>query len=245
MEAREIWIRAPRRRRPAAVGAGGHRRSIGLGRSIRLGVELRGGPLDAHGCHGAAHIARQAGHYAHAATLAAALELAGQVVTLDQISNGRAILAVGLGAVDDVLGSTGEITDLRTRAEMMDEGIDLIAGLWNQQLRYDRQHYRVNLEARTDLASSTASVQQPRVPIWVVGAWPRPKSMERVLRCDGLIPQAMDANGPREMRPDDVPDIIAWLREHGRSIEGFDIITEGETPADVLGDRRGDRRPLD
>jgi len=162
-------------------------------------------------------------------------KLAGQAVTLDQVSNGRAILAVGLGAVDDVLGSTGEITDLRTRAEMMDEGIDLIAGLWNQQLRYDGQHYQVNLEARSNLASSTVSVQQPRVPIWVVGAWPRPKSMERVLRCDGLIPQAMDANGPREMRPDDVPHIMAWLREHGRSIEGFDIITEGETPTYDVG----------
>src|SRR2546429_6733910 len=52
-------------------------------------------------------------------------KVASQTVTLDQLSNGRAILAVGLGAVDTALGNTGEVTDRRTRAEMLDEGIDL------------------------------------------------------------------------------------------------------------------------
>src|SRR5688572_22082653 len=35
-------------------------------------------------------------------------KVASQLVTLDQLSNGRAILAVGLGAVDAQLGGTGE-----------------------------------------------------------------------------------------------------------------------------------------
>src|SRR5882672_2640333 len=34
-------------------------------------------------------------------------KLASQVATLDQVSNGRAILAVGLGATDSSLGQTG------------------------------------------------------------------------------------------------------------------------------------------
>jgi hypothetical protein len=41
-------------------------------------------------------------------------------------------------------------------------------------------------------------VQQPRVPIWVVGAWPRPKSMRRVLRCDGLLPLCFGEDGLRD-----------------------------------------------
>jgi hypothetical protein len=159
-------------------------------------------------------------------------KVAGQVVTLDQISGGRAILAVGLGAIDDALGHTEPEPDLRTRAEMLNEGIDVIAGLWAGTLRFDGQHYQVNLEARTDLAATSMPVQQPRPPIWCVGAWPRPRSMERVLRCDGLIPQAMDENGNREVQPSDIPEMIAWLEQRGRPTDGFDIIAQGETPAD-------------
>src|SRR5215216_1241840 len=118
-------------------------------------------------------------------------KLASQVATLDQLSNGRAILAVGLGATDPELGSTGEETDRKKRAEMLDEGIDLIAGLWEGRLGFEGRHYQMDLEARTDLASTAKPVQQPRIPIWVVGAWPRPKSMRRVLRCDGLLPVCM------------------------------------------------------
>src|SRR6266480_5669238 len=45
-------------------------------------------------------------------------KLASQVATLDQLSDGRAILAVGVGAVDAALGHTGEVTDLRERAAL-------------------------------------------------------------------------------------------------------------------------------
>src|SRR5712691_3334580 len=47
-------------------------------------------------------------------------KVASQVVTLDQLSGGRAILAVGVGAVDTGLPDTGEETDKRLRAERLD-----------------------------------------------------------------------------------------------------------------------------
>src|SRR3954466_6023579 len=61
-------------------------------------------------------------------------KLASQVATLDQLSNGRAILALGVGAVDTGLGDTGEVTDLRERAAMLDEGMDVIEKLWRGDL---------------------------------------------------------------------------------------------------------------
>src|ERR1700743_3841816 len=56
-------------------------------------------------------------------------KLAGQVATIDQLSGARAVLGIGVGAVDPGLADVGEPTDLRTRADMMDEGIDLIRTL--------------------------------------------------------------------------------------------------------------------
>src|SRR5919202_295422 len=126
-------------------------------------------------------------------------KLASQVVTLDHLSGGRAILAVGTGATDAVLGTTGEPVEVRTRAELLDEGIDIIAGLWEGRLTFEGKHYRVDFEARRAEFERTArTIQQPRVPIWVVGAWPRPRSMRRVLRCDGLLPMVMDPSGQRD-----------------------------------------------
>jgi alkanesulfonate monooxygenase SsuD/methylene tetrahydromethanopterin reductase-like flavin-dependent oxidoreductase (luciferase family) len=156
-------------------------------------------------------------------------KVASQAVTLDQLSNGRAILAVGLGAVESELGNTGEETDRRVRAEMLDEGIDLIRGFWEGHLQFEGKRYRTDLFGRNDLAEVAAPVQQ-RIPIWVVAAWPRPKSMQRVLRCDGLLPNVMDGTSIRETTPDDMRAMRTWLDEHGAPAD-FDLVAEGETPA--------------
>jgi len=153
-------------------------------------------------------------------------KVASQVATLDQISGGRAILGVGVGAVDTDLPDTGEATDLRTRADMLDEGIDLVRALWDGQRGYAGRHYRYQT-GRMDLTAAARPVQD-RIPIWVVGVWPRPKSMRRVLRCDGLIAQ-YDLAG-REPRPGDARAARAWLAEHGAP-DALDMIADGETPA--------------
>jgi alkanesulfonate monooxygenase SsuD/methylene tetrahydromethanopterin reductase-like flavin-dependent oxidoreductase (luciferase family) len=153
-------------------------------------------------------------------------KVASQVATLDQLSGGRAILAVGLGATDTDLPDTGEVTDTRGRAERLDEGIDLIRELWSGRKSYKGQHYSFKT-GRMDLGRAVMPVQD-RIPIWVVGAWPRPKSMLRVLRCDGVIPEYyLDG---RQHTPDDAREVKAWLAGHGASPD-LDMIADGETPA--------------
>src|SRR5579862_8753197 len=110
-------------------------------------------------------------------------KVASQAATLDQLSGGRAILAVGVGATDTDLPDTAETTGLRARAELLDEGIDLIRALWDGDGGYQGRHYRYET-GRLDLGAAARPVQ-PRIPIWVVGVWPAPRSMGRVLRCDG------------------------------------------------------------
>jgi len=157
-------------------------------------------------------------------------KVASQVATVDQLSGGRAILAVGVGAVGTGLPDTGEEMDKRLRAIRLDEGIDLVRTLWDGGLSYHGKYYHYECE-RDDL---TGAVRPPsgRIPIWVVGVWPRPKSMRRVLRCDGIIPQ-YDLMG-RDAGPGDARAVREWLAGHGAGPD-LDLIAEGETPADDPG----------
>jgi alkanesulfonate monooxygenase SsuD/methylene tetrahydromethanopterin reductase-like flavin-dependent oxidoreductase (luciferase family) len=149
-------------------------------------------------------------------------KVASQVATVDQLSDGRAILAIGVGALTADLPLTGEVTELRQRADMMDEGIDLMRTLWAGGATFQGRHYEYAVK-RNDLAEVGRPVQE-RVPIWTVALWPRPKSMRRVLKCDGVIQGG-------DMTPDDVRAMRAWLIERGAP-EDLDILSEGETPAD-------------
>src|SRR5215470_923410 len=155
-------------------------------------------------------------------------KVASQAATLDELSGGRAILTVGLGATG--LGEWGEPEERRERAELLDDGIDLIAALWSGERSYSGRRLRFDLTSAEWLADTVRMVQQPRIPIWVVGVWPRPRSMRRVLRCDGIVPMGMERDQEaRELTHQDVRDMLAWLDANGGRRPGFDVITEGET----------------
>lgn len=157
-------------------------------------------------------------------------KLARETSTLDRLSKGRLILPVGLGALDDAgFGRVGEATDRKTRAELMDEGLEIVTGLWSgQPFSYTGKHYRVQ-----DLSFLPRPVQTPRIPIWVVGAWPRTKSMQRVLRYDGILPAKMNPDGSHgQVTPEDIRDMKAYIVENRTETTPFDVVWEGETPGD-------------
>jgi alkanesulfonate monooxygenase SsuD/methylene tetrahydromethanopterin reductase-like flavin-dependent oxidoreductase (luciferase family) len=162
-------------------------------------------------------------------------KLASETATLDNLSGGRVILAVGLGAIDSGFEAFGEVTDRRTRAELLNEGLDILTGLWKgQPFNYTGKHYQIK---ETNFMPPPPPVQQPRIPIWVVGAWPSQKSMKRVLRHDGLLPQVLEPVGGTSHNAQQAH--IAALREMKAYIERnrtettpFDIVVEGVTPAD-------------
>jgi alkanesulfonate monooxygenase SsuD/methylene tetrahydromethanopterin reductase-like flavin-dependent oxidoreductase (luciferase family) len=162
-------------------------------------------------------------------------ELAGQVATLDNLSGGRVVLPIGLGATDDRWWLFEDDPGRRVRAEQMDEALDLIQALWSgEPVTYQGVHYRAR---PAEIMVPPRPVQRPRVPIWVVGAWPRPKSMRRAARLDGWLPAHMPRDGgDRELTPEILRDGIGWLRERraseGLSMEGYDVVAEGTTPAD-------------
>lgn len=157
-------------------------------------------------------------------------KLAGETATLDNLSHGRVILSVGLGAVDTGFTAFGEVTDRKTRAELLDEGLDILTGLWaGQPFSYEGKHYQITPLDFPFVAPPP--IQQPRIPIWVVGAWPRPKSMRRAMRYDGLLPVKMDANGEfAELEPDDIRAMRSFIDAHRDQTTPFEIVVEGKTP---------------
>jgi Luciferase-like monooxygenase len=157
-------------------------------------------------------------------------KLARETVTVDQLSGGRLVLPVGLGALDDGgFGKVGEPTDRKTRAELLDEGLDILTGLWSgKPFSYQGKHYTLD-----EMTFLPPPVQTPRIPIWLVGAWPRERSMARVLRYDGLLPAKLDADGSfADVMPDDIQAMKDYIEERRTATTPFDIVYEGRTPGD-------------
>ena len=157
-------------------------------------------------------------------------KVARETVTLDHLSHGRLILPVGLGAVTEGgYAKVGEVLDRKVRAVMLDEGLAVLTGLWSgRPFSYRGRHYQVQ-----EMTFLPPPLQSPRIPIWVIGAWPRMPSLRRALHWDGILPIKMHTDGSfAQMTPEDIMDLKAFLEDHQRPSPPFDIVLEGATLAD-------------
>jgi alkanesulfonate monooxygenase SsuD/methylene tetrahydromethanopterin reductase-like flavin-dependent oxidoreductase (luciferase family) len=148
-------------------------------------------------------------------------KVARESVTLDHVSRGRFVLCVGLGTVDDSgWGNVGEPTDRRTRAAKLDETLEILQGLWTgEPFGFAGAHYRFE-----PMAFRPSPVQQPRIPVWVVGVWPAERSMARAARYEGLLPNVL---GGGIYTPKMVGDMRDWIADRRGTLDGFDIVLEG------------------
>lgn len=155
-------------------------------------------------------------------------KLASEGLTLDHLSGGRVRLAVGLGAVDTGFDTFGEETNRKTRAELLDEGLQIVTSLWRgEPFTHAGKHYNIN--GRSLHFPPPPPVNQGRIPIWVAAAWPFQASMKRALAFDGLIPSVRGADGRfRQVTPDELVVLRTWLAAR-RDMASFDIIVEGTT----------------
>ena len=169
-------------------------------------------------------------------------ELAGQTMTVDRLSGGRLVLSAGLGVAEDAedrFWIFEHDPGRRVRAELLDESLELLPRLWRgEPFEHEGRHYTVR---RTEQMLPPTPVQQPGIPIWAVGLWPRPRSMRRVARLDGWLPNyappGEGAAGPDAQRRLFTPEIgaeaMAWLRAErerlGLADRPFDWVQEGTT----------------
>ena len=152
-------------------------------------------------------------------------KLARETVTLDHLSSGRLTLTVGVGDPDQAdFGTFGEPTDPKIRAAMLDEGLEILNGLWSgKPFSFSGTHYQVK-----KCTFLPPPLQQPRIPLWVGGFWPHPRPFRRAARWDGAFPLNLD--GPFTPSPQILRQIGAYILQHRTNPAPFDLVIMGSTP---------------
>ena len=150
-------------------------------------------------------------------------DLVRRTSTLDHISDGRLTLSVGLGAVESCdYARFGEAPGNSILAEKLDESLKIVTGLWSgKKFNHRGKHYRVG-----PTVFLPTPVQQPRIPIWVGGFWPRKGPFKRASRWDGVLP--LKAPG-RLLQPQDLKEIADYIQKRRESLQPFDIFNNGWT----------------
>lgn len=150
-------------------------------------------------------------------------KVAREIITLDHLSHGRAVLGVGLGdMVNKDFKAFGEIDNPKKRAERLDESLEIITGLQNgQPFNFSGKHYQVK-----EALFKPSAVQTPRVPVWVSAHWPFKRPLKRAARWDGVLPRQWNA-GP--ITPQVIVEIADYIIRHRNSEQPFDIIKYGLT----------------
>lgn len=159
-------------------------------------------------------------------------KIASESLALDRLSEGRLTLGLGAGAVWMGWSSFPDArTDAQARAEMLDETIDILTLLYQcKQFDYDGKHFRLKLTLMDEMHYPPRPVQQPRVPLWVPGIWPRRKSMQRVLMCDGVLTEKKNQEGMgEEVTAVDIQEIKAYVDANRTLTTPFDIVSIGRT----------------
>lgn len=126
-----------------------------------------------------------------------------QAVTLDLLSEGRMTLGFSVGGDwNGEMAELGESGDMKERAAMLDEGLELLDRMLSgHPIAHDGPHY--SIESKPFLPTPA---QAPRIPIWLGARWrdplpdPLPRPLRRAAGWDGLFPDGVDPAGIAALR---------------------------------------------
>lgn len=151
-------------------------------------------------------------------------QVARQVLTLDHLSRGRVIFGAGLGGAPRDFDFFGEETDAKTRAAMLDEGLDIVTGLWRgEQFAHTGTHYTVAP------VTFRPGPTQSHIPVWIGGMWPNRAPMRRAARFDGVFA----LTGGFAPTPEEFTAIRAFIDPlRPDPSRPFDYVASGITPGD-------------
>jgi alkanesulfonate monooxygenase SsuD/methylene tetrahydromethanopterin reductase-like flavin-dependent oxidoreductase (luciferase family) len=147
-----------------------------------------------------------------------------QTATLDQFSDGRLIVGVGLGNPPDQFTAFGGEADLRVRAAMLDEFLDVLLQLWSgNKVNTRGAHY-----VAEGISMTPTPHQRPRIPIWIGADSKNRAPRRRAARWDGFVP-ASDSWPDGVISPADYEAIVADVTAlRSEAHEGpFDVVVIG------------------
>jgi len=147
--------------------------------------------------------------------------LARQTVSLDHLSGGRLVLGVGIGWPRDVdFSDLGDSGDDRVRAAQLDEGLEVLIGLWSgEPFSHQGEHYRV-----AGARFLPPPLHLPRIPVWVGSTWPSRRPFRRAARWDGVVPLVADPETDfRPPTPAELHQILAYIRLHRDPAAPFEV----------------------
>jgi alkanesulfonate monooxygenase SsuD/methylene tetrahydromethanopterin reductase-like flavin-dependent oxidoreductase (luciferase family) len=155
-------------------------------------------------------------------------KVAREAVTLDHLSGGRLIFAAGSGFQSHDFAPFGEELDPKIRAEMPDEGLKILNGLWTSEpFSFHGKHYEVS-----EVTLRPKAIQSPHIPIWLAGGWPRRKPFRRAANWDGIYVMTVNQVTNELLTPTEVKEIAAYITAHRESTEPFDIAVNVDMPPD-------------
>ena len=133
-------------------------------------------------------------------------KVAKETATLDVITGGRVVLGVGLGGDEGEFTRFGEESSTRTRAEKLDEALDLITSLWSGgEVNHRGAHYTAS-----GVTFLPKPIQEPRIPIWVGGV--SATALRRARKWDGWLPVGpASAGGFPGTAIHELPEMIRYI----------------------------------
>jgi alkanesulfonate monooxygenase SsuD/methylene tetrahydromethanopterin reductase-like flavin-dependent oxidoreductase (luciferase family) len=149
-------------------------------------------------------------------------EFAKQTATLDRFSGGRLIVGVGLGNPATQFTAFGRDADLRVRAGMVDEFLEVLTRLWTG----DEVDFRGSYYTATGVALRPPPLQRPRIPIWIGADSTRRAPRRRAARWDGFVP-ASPSWPTGVLTADDYTGITIDIAAQRTSTLPFDLVLIG------------------
>jgi len=150
----------------------------------------------------------------HAAPRRRPWVFARQAATLDQLSEGRLDIGVGLGhdGWREFSSFSGEVVDPVERASFLDDSLEILRRFWSgKPVEFEGERIWVNSPPFLP-----TPVQDP-LPVWVAARWPHQRPLTRAARNQGCFP-LFDPGGrdlPGLPEPEQVAAVRTKLLDRG------------------------------